>query len=124
MVVLVDTCGWIEWLTDGPLAVQYQSYMKKPDQLLIPSALQFELYKWAKHNMGEAPALEAVALTEQGRVVPLNSSLALYAADLALEHNLSFADAIILATARHAGVKLVTSDKHFSDLAEVIYFQK
>lgn len=123
-VVLVDTCGWIEWLTDGSLAVQYQPYMKKPEQLLIPGSLQFELYKWAKRNMGEALALEAVALTEQGRVVPLNTSLALYAADLAIEHNLSFADAIIYATARQAGVKLATSDNHFSALADVIYFQK
>lgn len=123
-MVLVDTCGWIEWLTDGALSVQYQPYMKKPDQLLVPSSLQFELYKWAKRNMGEAQALEAVALTEQGRVVPLSTSLALYAADMALEHNLAFADAIIYATARQAGIKLVTSDNHFSGLADVVYFQK
>ena len=49
---------------------------------------------------------------------------ALIAKGQVIEHNLSFADANIYATARQAGAKLVTSDKHFSNLAEVVYFQK
>jgi predicted nucleic acid-binding protein len=124
MAVLVDTCGWIEWLTDGPLANSFLPYMKTPEALLIPTSVQFELYKWAKREQGETRALEAVALTEQGRVMPLNTSLALYAADLALEHQLSFADAIIYSTARQAHVPLVTSDDHFKGLPEVTHFSK
>ena len=122
MAVLVDTCGWIEWLTDGTLAKSFLPYMKTPETLVIPTSLQFELYKWAKREQGETRALEAVALTEQGRVITLNTSLALYAADLALEHQLSFADAVIYSTARQAGVRLVTSDDHFKGLPEVTYF--
>ena len=103
MAVLVDTCGWIEWLTDSALAKSFLPYMKTPETLVIPTSLQFELYKWAKREQGETQALEAIALTEQGRVVTLNTSLALYAADLALEYQLSFADAIIYSTARQVG---------------------
>ena len=124
MACLVDTCGWIEWLTDGRLAKQFQPYLDEVEGLVIPSSLQFELYKWAKRERGEILALEAVALTEQGTVVSLNTSLALQAADLALDHQLSFADAIIYATARQADVPLVTSDNHFEGLPEVTYFTK
>ncbi len=46
-------------------------------------------------------------------IVPLSTSLALYAADVALEYRLSFADAIIYASARQVRVPLVTSDDHF-----------
>ena len=99
-------------------------YMKTPETLVVPTSLQFELYKWAKRERGEVPALEAVALTEQGRVISLNTSLALYAADLALEHQLSFADAIIYSTARQLSVPLITSDDHFEGLPEVTYFSK
>jgi predicted nucleic acid-binding protein len=121
---LVDTCGWIEWLTDGGLAECYRPYMEEPASLLVPTSLQFELYKWTKREKGEALALEIIALTEQGLVMPLTTSLALQAADIALTHQLSFADAIIYATAQQAGVELVTSDDHFEGLAGVTFFQK
>ena len=124
MAALVDTCGWIEWLTDGVLANRYLPYLKTPETLVVPTSLQFELYKWAKREQGDVQALETVALTEQGRVIPFNTSLALYAADLAVEHQLSFADAIIYSTARQTGVPLVTSDGHFKGLPEVTYFSK
>jgi len=73
---------------------------------------------------GKPQALEAVALTEQGRVVPLTTAIALSAADLASEHQLSFADSIIYATAQLHGVNLVTSDHHFQGLSGVRYFAK
>jgi hypothetical protein len=81
MVCLVDTCGWIEWLTDGLLADDFEPYLNDPAELIIPTTLQFELYKWAKREKGEIEALEVIALTEQGRVIPLTTRLSLYAAD-------------------------------------------
>ena len=98
--------------------------MKTPEALLIPTSLQFELYKWAKREQGEIRALEVMALTEQGKVMQSTTSFALYAADLALEYQLSFADAIIYATAKQSGVALVTSDDHFKGLSDVTYFSK
>ena len=124
MVSLVDTCGWIEWLTDGQLADDFKPYLDDPAELLIPTAVQFELYKWAKREKNEVSALEVIALTEQGRVLPLTTQLSLYAADMALQHRLSFADAIIYASARQFDVPLITADDHFQDLPEVVYFSK
>lgn len=124
MPILVDTCGWIEWLIDGELANHYEPYLQVPELLIVPTSLQFELYKWVKREHGEALALEAVALTEQGIVTSLTTSLALHAADLALAHRLSFADAIIYATARHSGATVVTSDDHFAGLEDVVFLAK
>jgi predicted nucleic acid-binding protein len=124
MAALVDTCGWIEWLTDGRLADAFAPYLADPAALIIPTTLQFELYKWAKREKSEVEALEVIALTEQGRILPLTTRLALYAADLALQHQLSFADAIIYASARLHDAPLITADDHFKDLPEVVYFSK
>lgn len=124
MRVLVDTCGWIEWLTDGPLAGLFEPYFNNLAELVVPTSLQFELYKWAKREKGEKMALEAVALTDQGVIAALNSPLAIFAADLALAHRLSFADAIIYATAVQYRATLVTADDHFEGLPGVIYFPK
>lgn len=124
MRAVVDTCGWIEWLTDGALADRFAPWLDPLNQLAVPTLIQFEFYKWVKRERDERAALAAVALTEQGRVVPLDSALALLAADLALEHRLAAADAIIYATSRHVGVPLVTADHHFSGLPDVIFFDK
>lgn len=103
MSAVIDTCGWIEWLTNGPLADQYQPYFQEITSLAVPAIVQFELYKWTRLNHSEKEAMKAIALTDQATVIPLNTSLALYAGDLAIEHKLSVADAIIYASARQSG---------------------
>jgi predicted nucleic acid-binding protein len=124
MPVLVDTCGWIEWLTDGPLADRFAPHLRSPEDVVVPTTIQFELYKWVKRERDEATALEVVALTEQCRVIPLDTATALLAADLSLTHGLSFADALVYATARQCGTKLATADSHFEQLPEVEFFPK
>ena len=122
MAVVVDTCGWIEWLTDGSLADNYAPWLTEIHEVIVPTSVQFELYKWVCREASEARALEVIAITEQGRVEPLSTSIALIAADLAAQHQLSFADAIIYATACQRQVTLVTSDNHFVDFSGVEYF--
>jgi len=121
---LVDTCGWIEWLTAGVLVDKYEPYMLDIESIIVPTSVQFELYKWAYRVKGKQSALEAIALTEQGKVIPLNTSIALLAANLATQHKLSFADSIIYATAQNQSSELITSDDHFVDLDCVVYFKK
>lgn len=123
-MVLVDTCGWIEWLTDGPLAAIYQPYLNDPEQLIVPTAVQFELSKWVSRQLGEEAALKVIGRTMQSQVVDLDSAIALLAADLAQEHGLSFADAIIYASARQHRVELITSDDHFEGLTGVTFQRK
>lgn len=123
-MILIDTCGWIEWLTDGALSDQYADYFEALDQLITPTSVQFELYKWVANNSGKEAALKSIALTEQSTIIPLSTSTALLAADIAMERKLSFADAIIYASARFHNAILVTSDKHFEGLPDVTYFRK
>ena len=66
MHCVVDTCGWIEWLTDGAVADRFAPCLQQVDQVIVPTVIQFELYKWVKREQGEARALEVAALTEQG----------------------------------------------------------
>ncbi|WP_295439263.1 type II toxin-antitoxin system VapC family toxin [uncultured Thiodictyon sp.] len=72
MALLVDTCGWIEWLTDDTLAESFQPYLENIDRLVVPTAIQFELYKWVCRERDSEQALRVIALTEQGRVIPLS----------------------------------------------------
>lgn len=73
---------------------------------------------------GEDVALEAVAMMRQGRVVPLDDTLALEAARLSVEHRMPMADSVILATARAHRATLWTQDADFKDLPDVRYLAK
>ncbi|MBT3205853.1 MAG: type II toxin-antitoxin system VapC family toxin [Gammaproteobacteria bacterium] len=124
MMILIDTCGWIEWLTNGKLSGRYENYFDQFELMIVPTSVQFELYKWVARVYGVQHALESIALTEQASVIPLSTSIALSAADYSAEYKLSFADAIIYATARFENSSLITSDDHFKGLPDVTYYAK
>lgn len=62
--------------------------------------------------------MEAVSALQSTTLEPVDDSLALEAADLSLELRLAMADALILATARRHGARIVTSDTDFEGLPE------
>ena len=45
MMVVVDTCGWIEWLTDSSLADCFEPHRKQIEGVIVPTSVQFELYQ-------------------------------------------------------------------------------
>lgn len=121
---LVDSSGWVEFLVDGPLADSYAQHLEDADQVLTPSIVLFEVYKWVKRERGEEEALQVAAQLEKTTVVPLTAPIALTAADVSLEHDLAMADAIVYATAAIHEAELVTSDRDFSSLAGVTLLEK
>ena len=117
---LVDSSGWLEFFTDGPLAQKYFSYLEKIEEIVVPALIIYEVYKKIKRERSEEDALLAVAHMGKARVVVLDDSLALTAADVSLRYNLAMADAIIYATTQQEKAKLITSDKHFLGLNNVV----
>lgn len=124
MKYLVDTCGWIEWLTEGKLIKEFAPYLKNPTELVVPTLIQYELYKWVCREKNSDIALEIIGITENSHVVTLDTNLSLYAADMSKHYNLAMTDAIIYATSRTKDVLLITSDKHFENLPHVKLFSK
>jgi predicted nucleic acid-binding protein len=124
MKYLVDTCGWIEWITNGKLSDLFEPYLAKLEHLIVPTLIQFELYKWVCREKNSQTALEVIGITENGMVIPLETNLALFAADISKEFGLAMADAIIYATSKQHSCLLITSDKHFRSLPGVKFFEK
>ena len=124
MKFLVDTCGWIEWLVGGKLSKNFEKYLGNPSELVIPTIIQFELYKWVCRERDEETALEVIGVTEQGKVIVFDTSLSLFAADMAKKYGLAAADAIVYATSRRNNAQIITCDKHFKTLPNAIYFPK
>ena len=121
---LVDSVGWIEFFTDGPLAGAYAKHLQKPEDVVVPTVVLYEVYKKIKSQKGEDSALVAMATMQNTRVVPLTADLSLSAADASLNYKLAMADAIVYASAIQEGVRLVTSDRDLKDLPQVVYYPK
>ena len=123
-MILVDSVGWLEFFTDGPLARSYEKHLHSLSEIIVPTIVLYEVYKKMKLGKGEKEAALATAQMQSGHVIHLTEGLSLSAAEVSLDHQLSMADAIIYATALQEKVKLVTSDKDLKDLPHVVYYPK
>lgn len=121
---VVDTSAWIEWLIGSALGKKLGKQFPDKPQCLVPTIVQLELSKWLVRELGEEQADQVIAYTQKCVVVPLDTSIALLAAELHREHKLATADAIVYATARHQGAELLTCDAHFEGLPGVALFSK
>lgn len=123
-MIVVDSSGWLEFLTDGALADEYAKHLRQMRGVLTPTIVIYEVYKHAKRLLSEEAAIDAIAAMQKTQVVALTDELALVAADLSLAHKLPMADAIVLATAVIHDADVVTSDADFADVPGVVYIPK
>lgn len=123
-MIIVDSCGWLEWFTDGKLANKYQKYLADQENLLVPAIILYEVYKILKREVDEEKALLAVGYMKNSPVIPLDEILALSAADIALQESLAMADAIIVATSRLYNCTIISSDSDLKNQPNVNFVQK
>lgn len=121
---VVDSCGWLEYFSNGPNAAKFTQPLLDTTSLIVPTLCMYEVFKVALREKGEDAALQAVAVMKQGRVVGLTTSLAIQAAKTSFDLKMPMADAIILTTARAYQAIVWTQDDDFSGLSDVKYFSK
>ena len=121
---LVDSSAWLEYFAGGPNAGRFAAAIEAVDDLVVPTIVIAEVARRIMLQRGEDEALQKAAQLHQGEVVPLDSALALSAAQLGVQHGLRMADSIILATARQFGATIWTMDVDFKGLPDVRYVAK
>lgn len=108
---LVDSCGWLEFFTDGPLGDRYGKELSGDlGEILVPTIVLYEVYKFLLRTSSEETAIRCTAHMTQGQVVELDGALAVESAEISVRHGLAMADAIVYATARKHDARLITSD--------------
>ena len=121
---VVDSSAWLAYFADEGNAEPFAVPLVATDQLVVPAIVIHEVMKVALRESGEDAALQVYAAMGKGRVVDLDSRLAVAAARLSLLHGLPTADSIILATARAHQATLWTQDVHFEAMPDARYFPK
>lgn len=123
-MITVDSCGWLEYYAEGPLAEEYGRYLKDLKAILTPAIIIYEVYKKVKREYCEADALTAIGPILKTRVIALDTPYLLMAADISLQYGLPMADAIVYTVTTMYGSQVVTSDKHFKNLDMVVYLER
>ena len=123
-MVLVDTSAWIEWLIGSATGEVVERSLPEQADWLVPTMVQLELAKWLTRELGEDKADQVIAFTQVCRVVPLDTEIALAAAEACRAHGLATADAIIFATAQANGATLLSCDRHFEGLPGTTVIEK
>ena len=116
---VVDSSGWIEVFTNGPQAECFLEVFDDEKSLIVPSITVFEVFKWVLREHSEAQAIQAIAVMQRGKIVDLDASIAIPAAQLSHALRLPMADIIILTTARQHQARLYSMDADFKGLADV-----
>ena len=116
---VVDSSGWIEVFTNGPQAECFLEVLDDEKSLIVPSITVFEVFKWVLREHSEAQAIQAIAVMQRGKIVDLDASIAIAAAQLSHALRLPMADSIILTTARQHQARLYSMDADFKGLADV-----
>lgn len=123
-MVLVDTSAWIEWLIGSATGDEVARHLPDQADWLVPTMVQLELSRWLTREVGEDKADQVIAFTQVCQIVPLDTGIALAAAEACRTHKLATADAIVFATARATGAMLLTCDGHFEGLPGVTLIEK
>ncbi|MFN3614750.1 MAG: type II toxin-antitoxin system VapC family toxin [Rubrimonas sp.] len=118
-MILVDTSAWIEWLIGSPTGEAVAGHLPEQEAWVMPTMVQLELAKWLAREVGEDKTDQVIAFTQVCQVVPLDTEIALAAAEACRAYRLATADAIVFATARARDAMLVTCDAHFEGLPGV-----
>jgi predicted nucleic acid-binding protein len=121
---LVDTSAWIEWLIASRTGRTLAPQIPAREDWLVPTIIQLELAKWLSREVGEDKADQVIAFTQMCVLAPLDTKIALSAAEICGKHKLATADAIIYATGLEHGADLLTCDAQFENLPSVTYIAK
>ena len=121
---VVDSSAWLSYFAGDKNAKKFAIAIEDIENLLVPSITLTEVFKCVVRQRDDNAALEGIAHMQQGRVVTLDSSLAINAAVFGLKYKLPLADSIIYATGNKFSAVVWTQDADFKTLPNVNYFPK
>ncbi len=117
---VVDSSAWLEYLAGTDRAELFAEAIEDTARLIVPAISIYEVYKKVLRDKGEDIAAQVFGVMCLGKIIELDSALALEAARLPLP----MADSIIYATALRHDATLWTQDADFEGIQGVRYFRK
>jgi toxin FitB len=118
---VVDSSAWLSYFAGDKNALAFAAAIENLEELLVLSITITEVFKHVLRQRDEESALIAIAHMKQGRVIPLDSGLAMDAGSYGILHKLPLADSIIFASAQKYNATIWTQDTDLKGLPNVKY---
>lgn len=112
---LVDSSGWLEFITDDEKAGLVEPYLAREESVLVPTVVIYEVCKRMLSLFGSQGPDRFLSFAFRRQVVALDEYTAIAAAEFSLQYRLPMADSLIYATAQRHGAELITTDAHFQN---------
>lgn len=122
--MLVDSFGWIEYFDGTVRGRKARQRMDEADVVYTCPVVLAEVYSKIARSRGDAAARDHVAfILEHAAVVEHDADVGIEAGRIHAElkprvKGFGMADALVLASARSRGSKVLTGDPHFRDVPD------
>jgi predicted nucleic acid-binding protein len=117
--VVIDSSGWLEYVTADTKADQFALYFKGELQILVPAMVLYEVRKLLLLRQSQMLADAFVSEALRRQIIAVDVDIALAAATISIRYSLPMADALLYATAQSRNAQFITSDAHFGNLPGV-----
>ena len=124
MLNLVDSSGWLEYLSDGQNADFFTKPLQDTENLIVPTICLYEVFKVVMRERSEDEAIQAIGLMKQAETINLTTEIAIQAAKNSYTHQIPMADSIILTTGQLHHAVIWTQDKDFEPFKDVKFIHK
>lgn len=133
--IVIDAYIWIEIFIGSDCGKKAMEIIQKADEIYTPDIVIAEIArKYLREGVKEDIIIERLTTIEKSsEIVSIDKNIAIESAKCYLElverakarhlKSPSLFDAIILATARILGAKIITGDEHFKRIDEVIWME-
>jgi len=121
---MVDSSGWIEYLLDTERADLFAAPIEQRATLLVPVIALFEVHKVLSRKVPADAVAQCLKVMRLGRVLEITDRRAVAAAEIAAQHRLAMADAMMYSLALETSATFWTQDVDYQGLPGVNYFAK
>jgi len=114
-----DSWAWVEYFRGSRAGAEVKALLEGKEVLFTPAICLAEIR--AKYlREGHDPADRIRFIKSRTSIIDVDAAVAEHAADLKVREGLHMVDAIILACAQSRNSELVTGDKHFHGIPNVV----
>ncbi len=121
---VVDSSGWIEYFLDTASADNFASAIEQTNQLIVPALAFFEVHRFLSRTVDASQRDTCLDIMRRSKVVELTTARAIAASNMAQQHRLAMADAVMYSIAREFNATFWTQDIDYKDLPGVSYHAK
>lgn len=121
---VVDSSGWIEFFLAGASGPLFKPVIEQRSKLLVPVIALYEVHKILSRKLPADVVASCLDVMRLGRVLDLTDRRAIAAADIAVQHRLAMADAVMYSLALEYKATFWTQDVDYKGLPGVSLFKK